>query len=322
MGIGTFSGMVDNRLQQSGQESTSSKSGDVIKNVYAAKVISTEDPFEQNRIIVEIINVDKDGKETPGEDRLIPKNKLPFCIPMIPNHIHIRPLNGEMVLIVCENPKDLTSTRFWMGPIINSKLKLGGQSYLEANSIFEKTEFNPNTKLNNKADALSVMPQQGDVALQGRRDADLILKPREALLIAGKFENKTDSYTLNTKTPLFLQLKQFDVSEKNPFSQANLHATNVNLYSPNGKFRNVEIGKKYEPSNKDLEYLGELANSLHPSVFGDELVKLLDLIIKILLTHIHTPQKSAVPNALTKELSEYTIEGKLQDILSKLIRIN
>jgi len=321
--MGGFSSMVDSRLSQDGQGgATSSKNGESIKNIYTAKVISVADPFEQNRIIVEIINVSQDGKEQPGEDRLIPKNKLPFCIPMLPNHIHIRPLDGEMVLVMCENPRDLTSTRYWMGPIINSKLHLAGQTYLAANSIFEKTEFNSNEKLNNKAGALSVMPQQGDVALQGRKDADLILRPREVFLTAGKFENKTDSYTLNKKTPLYLQLKQYDASDKNPYSQANLLATSVNLYSHIGKFRDPENGKKYEPSNKELEYLGELANSLHPSVFGDELIKLLDLIIKILLTHAHTPQKSAIPNTLTKDLSEYTIDGKLQDIISKLVRLN
>lgn len=318
-----FNDMVSARLNQSGQgDATSTKTNEVVKNIYVAKVVSTDDPFEQNRIIAEIINISREGREEPGEDRLIPKNKLPFCIPMQPNHVHIRPLVGEMVFIMFENPKDLSSTRYWMGPIISSKLNLIGQTFLSANGIFEKTEFNQQSKMNNQAGALAVMPQQGDVALQGRGDADLILKPREVFLTAGKFENKTDSFKLNTKTPLYLQLKQFDSSEKNPFSQANLHSTNINLFSPIGKFRDAELGKKYEPSNKELEYLGELANSLHPSVFGDEMIKLLDLIIKVLLNHIHTPQKSAVTNAFTKELSEYTIDGKLQDLISKIVRLN
>ncbi len=323
MGGGIFNKMVNSKLGQSGQEQSSTKTNDMMRVIYPAKVISVQDPFEKNRIVVEIISISNDGKENPGEDRLIPKNKLPFCIPMLSTYLHVRPFEGEMVWIMCENPRDLTSTRYWMGPMISSKANLKGESFLSSNSLFEKTEYNPSAKINDKKGTLSVMPAQGDIALQGRDDADFILKPREVYITAGKFKpNNPSNFEINDVTPLFIQLKQFDGTTVNPYSQINAQSTNFNIFSPIGKFRNPEQGKKYEPANKDLEYLGKLANSLHPAVFGDELVKLLDLMIKIILNHIHTPQKPLVPNASSDELAGYTIEGKLQDLISKHFRIN
>jgi hypothetical protein len=78
---------------------------------------------------------------------------------------------------------------------------------------------------------------------------------------------------------------------------------------------------KFE-TNEDLKSFGEFANTLHPLVFGDELVKLLDLIIRTILTHIHTPQNPMLAIPESDSLKEYTVEGALQNILSKNIRIN
>jgi len=319
---GIFNKMVDDRLGKTGQEFSSTKVGNTMKIIYPAKVISTQDPFDKNRIIVEIISISNDGKEEPGEDRMIPKDKLPFCIPMLSTYLHVRAFEGEMVWIMCENPKDLTSIRYWMGPIISSKSNLKGESYLSSNSIFEKTEFNLSSKAKDKTGFLSVMPAQGDIALQGRDDADVILKPREVYITAGKFKTGNNNFEINNITPLYIQLKQYDGVSKNPYSQTNISATNINVFSNLGKFRDPEQGKKYETANTDLSYLGELANSLHPAVFGDELIKLLDLMIKIILNHVHTPQKALVPNSLSSQLSEYTIDGNLQTIISKFFRIN
>ena len=104
------------------------------------------------------------------------------------------------------------------------------------------------------------------------------------------------------------------------YSQANLTSTSVNIFSSRGKFRkNAE--SPYEIS-EDLKSFGELANTLRPLVFGDELIKLLNLIIRLLLAHIHHPQKPLLSTDLSKELSEYTIDGRLQEIISNYIRIN
>lgn len=318
---GGLDDLTQSLLQSNGQGNFHSQGNQAVRNIYPAIVINIDDPTEQNRIIARIINLDENDNVLGGRDRDTPDDKLPFCVPMLPEHFHVRPLVGEMVFIFLENPSDNSAPRYWIGPITTSKLKLKTQTYKDAVKIFDYSVFNVNEKIDNKPKVATAFPEQADVAMQGRDDADLILRPREAYLVSGKFKPNTTE--VNVDTPSYLQLKQFDSVSKGPlkaYSQANLQSTNVNIFSPIGKFRDKNLSK-FE-NNPELESFGEFAQSLHPAVFGDELVKLLDLIIRVLLTHIHTPQKPLVPIPESKDLQEYTVEGALQNILSKYIRIN
>ncbi len=313
------------------------------KFIYSAIVVprGDEDPAEQNRIRARIVTLDEGGKikgrkseqdtnydNYSGKDKNVPDNSLPWCKPLIPEFLHVRPQVGEMVWVLLSNPLDPFSGRFWAGPVITTKLKLKFQAYEDAMSIFQVTNFIPDKKTQSKVSTLNIYPDKSDVALQGRDDADLILRPREAILIAGKFFRNT--LEPNTETPANLQIIQIEnppeelETDNEPllerYSQSNLISTNVNLYSPRGKFRGNSI-KEFE-INEDLKSFNELANSLHPVPFGDELIRILDLIVKVLISHTHTPQKAAITNALTKELQKYTIDGQLQNIISNHIRIN
>ena len=104
------------------------------------------------------------------------------------------------------------------------------------------------------------------------------------------------------------------------YSQATLVSTNINIYSPRGKFRGEDI-KNFE-KNTDLKSFGGVADSLHPAIFGDESIRLFDIIIRMLLTHIHTPEMPPLQTALSDELKKYTVEGYLQNLLSNHFRIN
>ena len=416
--------------------------------VYPAIVVpyGTNDNSEQNRIRARIVELDENGKikgepavtlKNPenynsygGKDRGIKDENLVLCIPLLPEFFHVRPQVGEMVFVILENAKDNASTRYWIGPIISSKLALRFQDFKSSAKIFNKTDFISNTKTSSSTELSNLLPGESDVALQGRNDADLMLKNREALLVSGKFNraNLSESLTINVENPSFLRLKQFDninitevttkpskithninaeiffntadskheakiiikhlesnVELKNEmnsypergfavewlktrikeakekyktwsfssaaeefkvepanynikatpspttppasnqqllqkFSQATLTSTNINIYSPRGKFRGNDL-KSFE-INSDLKSFGELANNLHPSVFGDEAVRLFDIIIRLLLTHIHTPQMPLLTTALSDELKKYTVDGFLQNLLSNHIRIN
>lgn len=308
-------------LNANGQGNIYSQGNQAVRNIYPAIVINIDDPTEQNRIIARIISLDQDGNIKGGRDRDIQDDKLPFCVPMLPEHFHVRPLVGEMVYIFLENPSDNSAPRYYIGPMISSKLKLPYQEYKEAVKIFDYTIFNVNKNTKSEPKVASAFPEQADVAIQGRGDADLILRQREAYLVAGKF--KQNSTTINTETPSYLQLKQYDNVTTGPlklYSQANLQSTNINIFSPIGKFRDNSLSQ-FE-KNEDLKSFGDFAATLHPVVFGDELVKLLDLIIKLLLTHIHTPQNPLLATSESKSLQEYTVDGSLQNLLSKYIRVN
>lgn len=391
-----------------------------------ARIVAIDDTTGEiigrnNRDIGSLENYDS----LSGTDRGIPDSELVLCIPFLPQFVAVTPQVGEMVYLILENAADKASTRYWIGPIITSKLKLPFQGYEDAVAIFDKTNFYSNKKLDGSALSVeNIFPKSSEVALQGRQDADLILKNRELLLIAGKMNVK--NFTVNTKQPSFLRLKQIDSVEQvknkinypdathnilatisksgseytsiikvifkvtnftmendidisvtrddavnftkrkigeykekykrwkliteideflnedkmyffkaekkkeeqdekdkypfNSYSLAELVSTNINFHSPRGKFRGDEI-KDYEIS-EDLKALSELANSLHPSVFGDELVKLLDLMIRYLIDHIHQPQSPPIETSISDTIKTYTVKGNLQNLLSNLIRIN
>lgn len=326
MAINKFGKSLLNNIGQGGFSSSGNQNS---RNVYPAIVINTDDPTDQGRIKARIIELDKDGKQRGGRDRDILDDKLPFCVPMIPFFFHARPDVGEMVYVILENPSDNSAPRYWIGPIITSKIRLDFQAYEEAVKVFDYTDFAGNANIMNDIAASVIFPQSGDVALQGRDDSDIILRPREVYISAGKFKkgDKGKSFEPNIEAPALIQLKQFDFIKENEsdeglsnFSQINQIGTNINLYSPRGKFRKPSQAALED--NKDLKDFGNLANSLHPVVFGDELVKLLDLIIKTLLNHIHQPQNPLVPISESDELKAYTIDGKLQNLISNHIRVN
>jgi len=312
-------------LQGSGQSMGLSSSGNQSnRNIYPAIVVSNEDPLGMKRIIARIVSLDENGEINGGRDRDTPTEQLPFSVPMMPNHFHIIPIEGEMVYILLENPSDNSAPRYYMGSQINSSFKLKFQAYEEAERVFKDTKFNLNKSKNSDINASLMFPKVGDIAIQGRDDSDLILRPREVFLVAGKFKDGTTD--LNIDSPSSFQLTQLENSDNKEenliprYSQANITSTNVNIFSSRGKFR-AESLAKFE-INEDLKSFGELANTLHPAVFGDELIKLLDLMIRVVLNHIHTPQVSLVPTPESKELSTYTVEGELQRIISNHIRIN
>jgi len=428
-------------LQQSG---IGDYSGSLANNrtVWPAIVVpfGTNDNSEQNRIRVRIVKLDENGNivgkmssndenynNYAGKDQNIPDNKLVICVPLLPEFFHVRPQVGEMVFVIMENSKENSGTRYWIGPIITSKLKLNGQLYEESVKIFNETTFISNRKIESSQELMSIFPQDSDVAIQGRNDADLILKNRETLLIAGKLNR--ENFIINTETPSYLRLKQVDQinkteikespkkithnintfleidtngrfvgtivitelktnfqlkNDKNSysvrkmtidwldseikaakekyktwsftttiqeyknlpanynikatptattppsttnnqdlltkFSQATLVSTSINMYSPRGKFRGNDL-KPFE-KNKDLKSFGDFSDSLHPSIFGDEAVRLFDLIIRLLLTHSHHPQKPLLQTSISDELKKYTVDGWLQNLLSNHVRIN
>ena len=327
--------------------------------VYPAEVVNNNDSSEQGRITARIISLDENGVINGGRDREVPTENLVICQSLMPQFFHAMPAVGEMVYVILENPSDNSAPRYWIGPIVTSKQKLKTQPYSEAVKTFDITDFYSNKNSNNKA-AGNLFPKPSEIAVQGKEDADLILRRREVFLTAGKFditEQENIDYTKeNLINPSNLQLKQYAKSEiafegteeerdsqdfiRN-FSQANLTSSNINIFSPEGAWRNPNEMKKFE-SNKFLKTFGNFglitakdgelktANHLHPIVFGDELIKLLDLMIRILINHTHTPHKSAIPSSELTELATYLIpngittetDSPIYKLLSRHVRTN
>lgn len=331
-------------LQNSGQAKFRSDNlGTIGKIVHTAIVRSVDDNAGLNRIKAEIVSVN-DGIISPGLDRNIPNDKLPICIPLMPEFVHVRPQEGECVIVISENPNDITSVRYFIGPLISSQLKLPYQSFTDSfNSMFNTSTFSGKEHGANRTNqkelkVAEILPSQTEISLQGRVDANITFSSREVNINSGLF-NK-NSLDKNTDHPCKIQLKQFDDAPQtssssnlinqltgssnqkfSPFSQQNIIATNINLISTEGKNRNYDSSNP-EFSNKRLNDFGNVAQQLHPLVFGDELIVLLKLILSFLTNHIHTPQSPALPNSVYEQLLPYLNGNKLQDLISNNIRTN
>ena len=346
MGKNSFTSMAESLLSSSGQDNHRGDPSSSFRIIYTGIVRDVEDYAGFNRIKAEIVTLDENGAVIPGKDKDTPLDKLPICIPLRSEFVHIRPQVGEAVLIISENPLDLSSPRYWIGPIITQQTKLPYQSYSDASEMFrintyaqKNTTSNPTT--NNLNKAAVYYPQQNEIAFQGRQDVDITFFTRGGIIRAGRFKKGTTD--LNVSSPCSIEFKQIDApitspndiqlfsklsavssaSDFVPFSQTNQTSTNINIYSAEGKFRKADkgTGDGVELSDR-LKDFGDLASTLHPTVFGDELITLLQLILKYLTTHIHTPQSQPLTNAVSEQLDPYITGNKLQDLLSNVIRIN
>lgn len=342
MGKNSFTSMAESLLSREGQDNFRGDTSSNFRIIYSAVVRDTDDYAGFNRLKAEIVTLDENGNIKPGKDRDTPLEKLPICIPLMPEFVHVRPQVGETVLIISENPQDLSSPRYWIGPVISQQTKLQYQSYTDVAELFQINNFsqknttsNPTTNNLNKASVY--YPQPNEIAFQGRQDADITFSPRNVLIRAGRFNKGTTE--LNTTTICQLEIKQVDAEIKNPnsikifdrltssgstfrpYSQTNLQSTNINIYSLEGKFRKSDSDNSVEVSDR-LKDFGDVANSLHPVAFADELAILLKLILKYLVTHIHTPQNPALPNSTSEKLDAYLNGNKLQDIMSNVVRVN
>lgn len=323
--------------------------------IWPAIVRDIDDGAAQNRIRVEIVSINKQGEIKGGKDKDTPLDKLVICYPLLPEFLHVRPNVGEMVFVIQENPNDMSSPRYWIGPVRTSQTRMNYESFESAYDMvnnlgsFKSKEVQESPTSSNEVKAKSILPNQTEIALQGRNDTDITFKKREVIIRAGKF--KKDTISINQDHQARIQIKQYDDADTIPpttiqiganensvgtleiakrktdfipFSQTNIIGTNINLISTEGKNRNTDTKTIEDNTNKEnLERFGQLADSLHPLVFGDNLVELLKIMISFMLNHIHTPQEVAIsPLSDISKLQEYSSDSKMQEILSEVIRIN
>ena len=100
MSRNTFSELSNSLLNSNQQSSSDSKSKLGQRIIYPAIVRDNKDKSGQNRIKAEIVSIDDTGQVVPGKDKNIQTDKLPICIPFIPQLFHVVPQVGECVLLL------------------------------------------------------------------------------------------------------------------------------------------------------------------------------------------------------------------------------
>jgi predicted transcriptional regulator len=367
MGSNAFNKQLENLLSTTGQFASVSKSPDIgggSRIIYPAKVISIESENGMRRIKARILQVEADGLESPSKDKNVTDQELVTCVPLLPVYLQVMPRVGEMVIVFLESfgEGSTNATRYYIGPFRSTYFNYDYEEFKNAIRIKDPKQ----TNISVPNGAVDILPNQNEVALNGKKGAGLILSENRVRINVAPFINNT----LNPNFETFGQIelnqiqdvkqylnKQRIKGEQPPvqlppaeqFTQINIRGNNINLIATGGNNKNVAqqgdiviftLSNEKSQQNKvkyDLEVLnndnifklGKEAESLHPMVFGDELIQLLSKIIIRLETHIHTPQKPALNDdaGLRQNLLQYTIDSqgninRLGDLISKLNRVN
>lgn len=279
-----------------------------------AKVISVDDEYKGNRIKVRLGGMDANKID----------NELPYCYPLLPNLIHIRPKEGEAVFILLEKNGSQTTNRYYIGPVLS-------QPYLYNQDLYDLSAFNMllNRKMapiqNPDCEPLNngTLPDREDIALIGRENTDIVLKPSELRLRCGYKSNPTgpikQRLIFNTVDPAYIQLKYKKMKDNNGKefnSSINIVADRINLLSRDSKtFFNLTDQKDLITDETMLKILDEA----HPIVYGDELVSFLKQFVEVFRTHTH-PFSMKTPS-FTKN-DNTVLEKNLDAMLSDAVRIN
>ena len=257
------------------------------------------------------------------EDNMLPIERIPFCFPLLPKHFHINPKVGEMVLVITSKINSL-GKRWFIGPIVSQQYGLYNEPFLTAKSIIENgtvTQPLPRPDLN--PDNEGSYPNREDIAIQGRNNADLILKENELRLRCGFKKNRygvyKDNLVFNKEDLAYIQMKYKLHTDKNNnafYSTINVVADRINLLSHDSRTPFNLNDSKELISDDELERIIEKA---HPLPYGDELINFLKELVEIIRTHVH-PFPKDPPDLTQPQIN--TLSKPLENMLSNSIRIN
>lgn len=301
------------------------------------KVITNIDPDDAGRIKVRVMGVDNNLLD----------NETFWAFPLLPKHINIIPKEKEAVLIFTFKSTNNKVDRMYLGPVVPQPQYLEKAQYdIEAwdGFSFGRKDFGPAPK--NRKKIKGGYPMNEDIAIQGRKNSDITLKPDEVLIRAGKFVYKADKannarsedefddklgYMFNSRTQGYIQVKyntQIKALENNDDKGeygtiTNIVSNKINLLT------HKEGNPTFALTNQDNlisdEEMQKILKEAHPLVFGDKLLEFLKLLKNAISNHTHkypgmTPHSegSSTFAKAIQEMNEYNLD----QILSKNIRIN
>lgn len=284
--------------------------------IYMCRVLSVIDDSEGLRIKVRIPYLD---------DKTTPVSELPYVFPLLPKFMHVNPKNDEMVLVFLQSIGDSQGNRFFFGPVISQPQKMdfdaynySAQSLLRGNQIAKPL---PAPSLN--PDNYGTLPDREDIAIQGRGNSDVILKPSELRLRCGFKQNslafKEDCLKFNKVDLGYIQMKykrMKDHKNNDISSVINVVADRINLLSHDSKtYFNLT-----DPESLITEdEMKKIFENAHQLPYGDELVNFLKQLIQVFRNHTHP---FSMDKPCFTEPDEKILSTNLDEMLSNSIRIN
>lgn len=247
------------------------------------KVISVDDDSDAGRIRVRLIPEDNKTKDAD----------LPYAYPLLPKMFHIIPKKGEAVYVDTQNVGDSRSIRRYIGPIISQNNHMLYEPFeLKALSTMRGSRISPEVAESLKPETEGAYPTKEDVALMGRKYADIILTENDVRLRSGVKlvdDKNTSNVEFNSKNPAFLKLR-YNPEEQHADndsynSTAAVVADKVLLLGNVPKDGNIITTDKKELLTD--ERIKELIEKTHELPYGDKLVEFLDMFIDVFVNHVH-----------------------------------
>lgn len=286
--------------------------------VAICKVLRVDDEMGGNRIKVRI---------DPYDANCATDDDLPYCFPLMPKLIHVYPKVGECVLVIWQNPKEKTGQRTYIGPVIAQDYGLDYSPYTHmAKSLLDGRPLYPamkNPRRNPENDGS--LPDREDIAIRGRSNADIILKPNELRLRCGFLKNggggdEETKLNFNDKDLAYIQMrygKNFKDSQNRDFaSLVNIVADRINLLSHDSR-TSFRLGDRKDLVDDDT--LKDVMKNAHPLPYGDDLVYWLRKLVEVFKSHTHP--YVMLPPAFN-EADKEVLNTDLSDYLSEAVRIN
>lgn len=294
------------------------------------------------------VRVDSDGPNKSTND-------LPWAFPLMPKTILTAPQIGEGVLVFCSEGGNFSSQRFYLGPIISQEQFQeydsyeGGRGSAVSLLLHKKPSApKPLERISNHEDTLGSFPRTSDVALVGRGKEDVIVRydkkgtgkgtASEVDIRAGVRQeplSPTDTFkgnvVFNSNDPAYIQVKHStsglagfegnNADERTANGIVNVVADKINLMSH--KDTNLTSSDISDPNELvPVEKMDEIMAKLHPSVYGDDLVKLLKIMCNAIVNHVH-PMGNYVPCVVDDVKDIKMNAGKYMDkMLSKHVRLS
>lgn len=286
---------------------------------------------------VESVNDTADGlriKVRLKQDGTRPLESIPYSFPLLPKTFQTVPKIGEGAFVLTTMSDSKQSQRYYIGPIISQPQFQNhcdyGYGRGNATSLIDGGAVEPLEKISNHKETMGAFPNVGDVAMVGRGTQDIIMKNDKLsneIDIRCGIRQETDlggaikgNVIFNNVDPTYIQLKYKKSITSKEYQEANsiinMVADKINIISNKDEHAFDLTDQSHLINDSELD---SIMSELHQLPHGDTLVKLLKLIIKAILTHVHP--YAGMPTTIagyTLDMAKYDVDK----ILSKHVRIS
>ena len=294
-----------------------------IPGVRYGRVVDNEDPTGAGRISVRLYPEDNDKT-----DASIPVT----AFPAMPKMLYVRPKKGEGVLVLLSTANDGNSQRYYIGPVISQIHRLYYDKWFEGGDSYQRgagKDFDVNPYLDE--DAHGAYPNGDDIAILGRKNADIHITEDDVRIRAGvKLVSDQSKYNIkyNRKDPAYIKVKYHETPlDGDNASTVTLVGDKINLLSNKSSNPSIE-----EPLRNDEDFreelitdkkLNEILQEAYKLPYGEILVDLLKKMIEVFCKHTHDYIALPPNAAFIAEIQEAANEPLYQEkMLSDTVRIN